>query len=217
MDVNISAWLIISDVTRGKPQLSEWLIFQGVELFTAGRGYLLNAALGTGWRLSARSEWRRILCFFGDFICFWFLRCNFHFKERKIRKGQRTSGLFLFGLVCFSLTHPFFKVPNSDIECLVPGVKLRVRFFWLFLWYLWFSISLVYRNLVETLSENSREEILPRDQSKIRFVAHSRHCERERCWKARSPGLLPEGGHRRHTVSGLPSFSSCIWKSSNLG
>lgn len=129
MDVNISAWLIISDVTRGKPQLSEWLIFQGVELFTAGRGYLLNAALGTGWRLSARSEWRRILCFFGDFICFWFLRCNFHFKERKIRKGQRTSGLFLFGLVCFSLTHPFFKVPNSDIEFLVPRGEAEGKVF----------------------------------------------------------------------------------------
>lgn len=198
MDVNISAWLIISDFTRGKPQLSEWLIFQGVELFTAGRGYLLNAALGTGWRLSARSEWRRILCFFGDFICFWFLRCNFHFKERKIRKGQRTSGLFLFGLVCFSLTHPFFKVPNSDIECLVPGVKLRVRFFWLFLWYLWFSISLVYGNLVETLSENSREEIFNKGPEQNPFC-----CTQQALWagemlKGQKPGA-PSWGRTQAT------------------
>lgn len=105
MDVNISAWLIISDVTLGKPQLSEWFICQAVEGFTPIMGYLANAAMGSGGRLRAGSKRRRVLMFSGDFICFWCLRWNFHFKQRKNKRDKEAVGCFC--LFCFSL-HVFF-------------------------------------------------------------------------------------------------------------
>ena len=46
---------------------------------------------------------------------------------------------------------------------------------------------------------------MPRGQSKICFVAHSRHCEQEGCQKARTPGLPSKGGHRT-----LPVFALCF-------
>ena len=151
------------------------------------------------------ANWERFYMFSGDFICLLFPKQNFHFEQRRNKKGQRTSGLFC--LVCYSLHDLFlFSVPNSEIECLaLRGEAEGEVSFWLVLGYLGFNISLVYRNIIETLWENSQEEIVPRGQSKICFVAHSRHCEQEGCQKARTPGLPSKGGHRM-----LPVFALCF-------
>lgn len=119
MDVNISAWLIISDVTLGKPQLSEWFICQ------VWRFYSYN---GQRRRLRAEQTEEGFYMFSGDFICFWFQR-NFHFRQRRNKKGQRTSGLFC--LVCFLYMtfHSFFQCQTLKLNVWPSGWSRGWGFF----------------------------------------------------------------------------------------
>lgn len=117
--------------------------------------------------------------FFWRFYLFLISEMQFSFQRKKDQEGTKNQwAVFVwFGLLFINVSF-FFKVPNSDIECLVPGVKLRVRFFcdifgFLFLW----CMETLWRHYQRIHEKRS----LTRDLSKIRFVAHSRHCERERC------------------------------------
>lgn len=68
--------------------------------------------------------------FFWRFYLFLISEMQFSFQRKKDQEGTKNQwAVFVwFGLLFINVSF-FFKVPNSDIECLVPGVKLRVRFF----------------------------------------------------------------------------------------
>ena len=101
MDVNISAWLIISDVTLGKPQLSEWFICQGLEVFTP--------IMGSEGRLRAGSKVRTVLYVFWRFYLSFISKAKFSFWTKKEQKGTKNQWAVLFGLLFFTWPFPFFS------------------------------------------------------------------------------------------------------------
>lgn len=112
---------------------------------------------------------------FRRFYLFLISEVKFSFQTKEEQKGTKKQWAVF---VCFVFLYMSFSlVPNSEIECSALRGEAAGEVFLAFLSYLWFYISLVYRNLVETLWENSHDEILPKAGAKSGFVAHSRHCE----------------------------------------
>lgn len=210
MDVNISAWLIISDVTLGKPQLSEWFICQGLEVFTP--------IMGSGGRLRAGSKLRRVLYVFWRFYLFLISEAKFSFWTKKEQKGTKNQWAVLFGLFFFTWPFPFFSAKLWNwmfgpqgwsrgwgffLTC--PGIS-RVLYF--------FSVQKHYRDIIR--------EFTGRDRAK--GPEQNLLCGTQQALWA---GGMPKGQDPRASFQGrtqdtacvcpLLSLHSSIWLSSNLG
>lgn len=183
----------------GNPSFQNDLFVRVWRFFTPIMGYLANAAMGSSRRFSAGHKMRRVLCFLGILVVsgFW----GEVFISNKIERDKEPVGFFGFVLLFFAC--PFFLLPNPQVECLAlmgeAGGEGFFLFVWHFLWYLWFYISLVYRNLRVILLENSPDDILARGRSTVCFAAHSRH------WV----GEMPNGQNLRTPFSGR--IQEIIW------
>lgn len=141
MDVNISPWLIISNVTLGKPWLSEWFICQHLEFFTPIMGYLAHVAMGSEDKLRAWSKMKkRFQCFLGVLFISDFWSKVFISNEVRIKGGKNQWVSCLFVLMFF--TYPLFLLPNSKTECSALRGEAAGEGF--FLWFLWCTGNLLW-------------------------------------------------------------------------
>lgn len=181
MDVNISASLIISDVTLGKPQLSEWFICQALEGFTPING-LSGECSNEQWREAQGWEQTEesFICFPGILFVFDCWGEIFISNKEITERDTEAVGCFCFVFLYMS----FSLVPNSEIECVAlrgeaegevlltsPVISLVLYFF---------GVQKPCRDII--MREFTRRDLAkdqPRARAKSGFAAHSRHCEGE--------------------------------------